>query len=132
MSGIGNAAGNAEKLGFVGLGLIGTPMARRLLAAGYGLTVWNRSSAKAAPLVEAGRTDIAHLVRNNIYVFGIRGEGPPSRHRIDGREAFRCDQDHTHTFARDRVDDAIKVVVTNRAASAVTSVAPWKAYSEAP
>ena len=56
MSGIGEAAGDADKLGFLGLGLMGTPMARRLVAAGYGLTVWNRSPAKAATVVEAGAT----------------------------------------------------------------------------
>lgn len=42
------------RLGFVGTGLMGAPMARRLLGAGWPLTVWNRTAAKAAPLVEAG------------------------------------------------------------------------------
>ena len=41
-------------LGFAGIGLMGLPMCRRLLAAGYPLTVWNRSSDKCAPLVAAG------------------------------------------------------------------------------
>ncbi|MGX1324409.1 3-hydroxyisobutyrate dehydrogenase [Bradyrhizobium sp. USDA 377] len=44
----------AERLGYVGLGLMGTPMTRRLLKAGYQVTVWNRSESKVAPLVEAG------------------------------------------------------------------------------
>ena len=44
----------AEKLGYLGLGLMGAPMTRRLLAAGHKVTVWNRSSGKAASLVEAG------------------------------------------------------------------------------
>jgi 3-hydroxyisobutyrate dehydrogenase-like beta-hydroxyacid dehydrogenase len=35
---------------FLGLGLMGAPMARRLLDAGHELVVWNRSAAKAAPL----------------------------------------------------------------------------------
>jgi 3-hydroxyisobutyrate dehydrogenase len=43
-----------EKLGYLGLGLMGLPMSRRLLGAGHDVTVWNRSAAKAAPLVEAG------------------------------------------------------------------------------
>jgi 3-hydroxyisobutyrate dehydrogenase len=54
MSGIGQTTGTAEKLGFIGLGLMGMPMTRRLLAAGHAVTVWNRSPAKAATLVEAG------------------------------------------------------------------------------
>ncbi len=42
------------KLAFIGLGLMGAPMAQRLLAAGHHVTVWNRSPGKAAPLVAAG------------------------------------------------------------------------------
>jgi 3-hydroxyisobutyrate dehydrogenase len=45
---------DAERLGYLGLGLMGTPMSRRLLKAGYQVTVWNRSEGKVAPLVDAG------------------------------------------------------------------------------
>ncbi|ELF6206992.1 TPA: NAD(P)-dependent oxidoreductase [Pseudomonas putida] len=41
-------------LGFAGIGLMGLPMCQRLLAAGYPLTVWNRSPDKCAALVAAG------------------------------------------------------------------------------
>jgi 3-hydroxyisobutyrate dehydrogenase len=50
----------AEKLGYLGLGMMGFPMARRLLGAGYDVAVWNRSAGKAAPLVEAGAKFRAH------------------------------------------------------------------------
>src|SRR5260370_12762867 len=50
----------AEKLGYLGLGMMGFPMARRLLNAGYDVAVWNRSAGKAAGLVEAGATPKAH------------------------------------------------------------------------
>ena len=43
-----------EKLGYLGLGMMGFPMARRLLDAGDDVTVWNRSPGKTAGLVEAG------------------------------------------------------------------------------
>ncbi|MFD0359136.1 NAD(P)-dependent oxidoreductase [Streptomyces sp. NPDC127110] len=43
-----------EKIAFLGLGSMGLPMARRLLAAGHPLTVWNRTPHKAGPLVAAG------------------------------------------------------------------------------
>ncbi|MDX3971469.1 MAG: NAD(P)-dependent oxidoreductase [Bradyrhizobium sp.] len=43
-----------ERLGYLGLGLMGTPMTRRLLKAGYQVAVWNRSEGKVAPLAEAG------------------------------------------------------------------------------
>jgi L-iditol 2-dehydrogenase len=72
--------------------------------------------------------DLAHLVRNNIYVFGIRGEGKSATHRaaaLMAQKRFDAKIIHTHTFplsevptairyARDRIDDAIKVVVKMR------------------
>jgi 3-hydroxyisobutyrate dehydrogenase-like beta-hydroxyacid dehydrogenase len=42
------------KLGFVGLGVMGGGVARRLLAAGHELHGWNRTPEKAAPLVAEG------------------------------------------------------------------------------
>lgn len=44
------------KISFLGLGLMGNGMAARLLAAGYPLTVYNRTADKAAPLVQKGAT----------------------------------------------------------------------------
>ena len=43
-----------ERIGFIGLGLMGHPMSRRLLAADYPVTVWNRTAEKAKALLEAG------------------------------------------------------------------------------
>jgi 3-hydroxyisobutyrate dehydrogenase len=55
MSGIDGAdRQSAEKLGYLGLGMMGFPMTRRLVNAGYDVTVWNRSAGKAAALVDAG------------------------------------------------------------------------------
>ncbi|QDQ11361.1 NAD(P)-dependent oxidoreductase [Streptomyces spectabilis] len=45
---------HAERIAFLGLGHMGTPMARQLLVAGHPLTVWNRTAAKAEPLVAQG------------------------------------------------------------------------------
>ncbi|MFF9641497.1 NAD(P)-dependent oxidoreductase [Kitasatospora aureofaciens] len=42
-----------EKIAFLGLGRMGQPMARRLAAAGYPLTVWNRSPGRTDGLTEA-------------------------------------------------------------------------------
>lgn len=42
------------KVGFAGLGLMGSPMAACLLKAGYPLQVWNRTAEKADPLVADG------------------------------------------------------------------------------
>ncbi|MCH1428750.1 MAG: zinc-binding dehydrogenase [Alphaproteobacteria bacterium] len=71
--------------------------------------------------------DIGYLAVNNIYLYGIRGEGKSATHRamaFMAERRFDASLVHTHTFdmndlpeairyARDRVDDAIKVVVTN-------------------
>jgi L-iditol 2-dehydrogenase len=71
--------------------------------------------------------DVAYLVRNNIYLFGIRGEGKTATHRAEAfmrQKRFDATLIHTHTFemtdlrealryAKDRVEDAIKVVVKN-------------------
>jgi len=43
-----------KKVGFVGLGIMGVPMARNLMNAGFSLTVYNRTASKASELVEAG------------------------------------------------------------------------------
>ncbi len=43
-----------ERIGFIGLGLMGQPMAMNLLRAGYPLLVWNRSPERLRPLLEAG------------------------------------------------------------------------------
>ena len=40
--------------GFIGLGLMGEPMSLKLCAAGYPLTVWNRTRKKTATAIEAG------------------------------------------------------------------------------
>ena len=44
------------KVGFVGLGQMGSAMAANLVKAGHEVTVWNRSADKAKPLVDAGAT----------------------------------------------------------------------------
>ena len=47
------------KLGFLGLGIMGSGMAANLLKAGFSVTVWNRNAAKCQPLVDAGATQAA-------------------------------------------------------------------------
>src|SRR5256884_2963556 len=42
------------ELGYVGLGVMGGGVVRRLLDAGHAVTVWNRTREKAAPLLAAG------------------------------------------------------------------------------
>jgi L-iditol 2-dehydrogenase len=77
---------------------------------------------------ESVPVDVAHIVRNNIYLYGIRGEGRSATHRAEAfmsQKRFDATLIHTHSFAfedlptalryaRDRVEDAIKVVVKAR------------------
>lgn len=72
--------------------------------------------------------DIAQIVRNNVYLYGIRGEGKSATHRAEAfmrQKRFDATKIHTHTFAlddlptairyaKDRVEDAIKVVVKSK------------------
>lgn len=46
--------GDELRVGFVGLGTMGAAMAANLLRAGFPLTVWNRTPARAGPLTELG------------------------------------------------------------------------------
>jgi 3-hydroxyisobutyrate dehydrogenase len=43
-----------ESVGFIGLGIMGAPMVRNLLGAGFGVTVWNRTAAKSEDAAEHG------------------------------------------------------------------------------
>lgn len=43
-----------KKIGFIGLGTMGAPMAENLLKQGYQVTVFNRTAEKAQPLVQQG------------------------------------------------------------------------------
>jgi 2-hydroxy-3-oxopropionate reductase len=66
-------------LAFLGIGLMGKPMASRLAQAGYSLLAWNRSFAKAEALVEAGATPCAQLdeaVRGASIVISMLEAGP--------------------------------------------------------
>lgn len=42
------------RIGFIGIGLMGLPLCRRLLDAGFSLTVWNRNPDKCRPLTASG------------------------------------------------------------------------------
>ena len=60
MTGTGGAGrGKTEQLGYLGLGMMGFPMSRRLIEAGHEGTSWNRSAGKAKALVDAGARLVA-------------------------------------------------------------------------
>jgi 3-hydroxyisobutyrate dehydrogenase len=54
-------ADNKQKIGWIGMGRMGYPMAERLLDAGYDVTIWNRTKSKAEPLAKKGGKIADHL-----------------------------------------------------------------------
>jgi 2-hydroxy-3-oxopropionate reductase len=52
-----------ERVGFVGLGIMGLPMARNLMAAGYDLVLFNRTREKAQGLAGEGSAQVADSPR---------------------------------------------------------------------
>jgi 2-hydroxy-3-oxopropionate reductase len=50
----------SENIGFVGLGIMGLPMARNLADAGFELTVFNRTSSKAEEMAEGSAAGVAY------------------------------------------------------------------------
>src|SRR5436190_18401181 len=59
------------------------------------------SIAAGGSAAEPVPVDLAYLVRNNIYVFGIRGEGKSATHRpaaLMAQKRFDAKLIHTHTF----------------------------------
>ena len=69
----------AGKVGFVGLGIMGRPMARNLMKAGYELVVYNRTKEKAQKLAEEGATvavDLKEVAENSSVIITML-PGPP-------------------------------------------------------
>src|SRR5581483_5416420 len=67
------------RLGFIGLGIMGRPMAKHLMDAGHNMTVWNRSRPGIDALVEAGATAAsspAEVARASEVVITIVGDSP--------------------------------------------------------
>ncbi len=48
------ATKNTQKIGWIGMGRMGFPMAERLIKAGHDVSIWNRTRAKAEPLAQIG------------------------------------------------------------------------------
>jgi len=66
-------------IGFIGLGIMGLSMAKRLLEAGHRVTVYNRTASKAAPLVALGATQAAtprDAAKSNEIVISIVTDSP--------------------------------------------------------
>lgn len=77
------------KIAFLGLGLMGSGMAARLLTAGYPLTVYNRTAIKAQPLVEQGArlaASPAEAVADAEIIFSMLADDQVCRELWMGRD----------------------------------------------
>src|SRR4051812_18275298 len=65
-------------VGFIGLGIMGRPMAANLVAAGQDLVVWNRSAPAVAQLARLGATTAADVgevfARCDVVLLMLAGE----------------------------------------------------------
>ncbi|MCE3264645.1 MAG: 2-hydroxy-3-oxopropionate reductase [Pseudoduganella sp.] len=76
----------ALRIAFLGIGLMGEPMVRRLLAAGFAVTAWNRSPGKAAVLAAAGADPddvLTHAVADAAVVVSMLSAGDAVRGVIE-------------------------------------------------
>ena len=76
-----------ERVGFIGLGIMGKPMAQNLMGAGFDLTVHNRTHRKAEELDEAGATVAAsprEVAENSDVVITMLPDSPQVREVVAG------------------------------------------------
>ncbi|XP_038055751.1 glyoxylate/succinic semialdehyde reductase 1-like isoform X1 [Patiria miniata] len=76
-----------KKIGFIGLGLMGTGMAMNLIKTGHKVTVWNRTAAKCADFVTAGATEaknVSDLVSECDIVFSMVSDSEALRAIVFG------------------------------------------------
>jgi 2-hydroxy-3-oxopropionate reductase len=74
------------RIALLGTGLMGAPMGQRLLAAGFDLTVWNRTPEKTADLVQRGArlaTSARAAVREAEFVICMLSNGPAVTEVLD-------------------------------------------------
>ena len=76
-----------ETIGFIGLGVMGKPMAKNLLARGYSLVVHNRSDKPVADLVAAGATRAespAHVAERARRIITMLPDSPDVEQVLEG------------------------------------------------
>ena len=77
------------KIGFIGMGTMGAPMATRLVNAGYEVTVHNRTRAREEPVAEAGASSAAtprDAARGADVVITIVSDTPDVREVVLGEQ----------------------------------------------
>ena len=88
-----NGKEHKPKIGWIGAGRMGIPMAERLIKAGYDVTIWNRTRAKAEPLAKIGGKLVDHLseLKNIDVLFSIVATGKDVQEVLYGKNGV-CSQ----------------------------------------
>ena len=87
------ATQNTQKIGWIGMGRMGFPMAERLLKAGHDVSIWNRTRAKAEPLAKIGGRVVDHLseLRHVDVLFCIVATGQDVQEVLYGKNGVCSD-----------------------------------------
>lgn len=106
------------EVGFIGLGIMGEPMALNLARAGISLTVWNRSPGKYAPLIAAGATVAASVLEvfsrarvvfvmlvNESATDAVLGRGTPDFQQMVKGRIIVCMGSNSPAYSRGLVAD---------------------------
>jgi len=85
--------GKDRKIGWIGAGRMGIPMAERLIKAGYDVSIWNRTRAKAEPLQKIGGKVVDHLsdLKSVNVLFSIVATGKDVQEVLYGKNGV-CSQ----------------------------------------
>ncbi len=80
----------AEKIGFIGLGIMGGPMAQNLMEAGYDLMLYNRTIEKAEELAKEGTAEVAdspkEVAENSDIVITMLPDSPQVEEVLTGED----------------------------------------------
>lgn len=103
------------EIAFLGIGLMGLPMAQNLLRAGYPVTAWNRTRAKAEPLSALGARvadSPQKAVQNAAMVITILSDGPSVIDVIDNALPALADRALVIDMSSTRQDEALAIQST--------------------
>lgn len=84
-------ADKKERIGFIGLGIMGRPMALNLIKAGYFLHVYDIEKSRMQPLLDAGASDAAscyHIARVSDIIITMVPDSPEVEHVIWGENGI--------------------------------------------
>ena len=84
---------HTTRIGWIGAGRMGAPMAERLIRAGHDVRIWNRTRAKAEPLTRIGGRLVDHLsdLKDADVLFSIVATGKDVQEVLYGKNGV-CSQ----------------------------------------